>query len=403
MEPPWFLPRRYKHLDSPVGAAYAQRLAEQTGILKHEWSPLIHYVKRTKRYHPLDGLTVVKDRDIMYASHRDACILSKYAALLTVVLDTQYERERLTTNVIGYRRLGRSNYDFSADAYHFASQNLPCVALCFDIEGFFDNLDHRILKKQLLRILAVEELPDDWYQVFRHVTKFSYIERSDLVAHPTFGPRLRSPTREPVATISEIKAAGIPIKRNVNEYGIPQGTPISSGFSNLYMMDLDHEIAALCRSCNALYQRYSDDILVVCALDHEEEIQLALHAATDMHKLTIKDEKKERALFHLMVPEVFQYLGFNISPNGVVIRPGSLARQWRKVKRGIRKTRKIGETAITKGNAGKIYTKRLRRRFSPVGARNFSAYARRAAKAFGCKKIIRQVLRLERMADQAIS
>jgi RNA-directed DNA polymerase len=52
--------------------------------------------------------------------------------------------------------------------------------------------------------------------------------------------------------------------------------------------------------------------------------------------------------------------------------------------------------------ADKIYTKRLRKRFAPVGARNFSKYARRAAVAFGSKRIVRQVARLERMVDQAI-
>jgi hypothetical protein len=34
--------------------------------------------------------------------------------------------------------------------------------------------------------------------------------------------------------------------------------------------------------------------------------------------------------------------------------------------------------------------------------RNFSSYARRSAKAFGNKKIVRQVLRLERMIDTAL-
>ena len=101
-------------------------------------------------------------------------------------------------------------------------------------------------------------------------------------------------------------------------------------------------------------------------------------------------------------PETFQYLGFNISTEGAVIRPGSLARQWRKARRSIARTKKVGTAALAAGNASKIYTKKLRKRFYPVGARNFSSYARRSAQAFGSKKIVRQVLRLERMIDREL-
>ena len=88
--------------------------------------------------------------------------------------------------------------------------------------------------------------------------------------------------------------------------------------------------------------------------------------------------------------------------SGASSGPSSLARQWRKAKRSIKTTKRIGEQAIAEGHATKIFTKRLRKRFQPVGARNFSKYARRAADEFGSKKIVRQVVKLERMVDQAI-
>ena len=338
----------------------------------------------------------------MYASHRDACILSKFASDLTRRLDDFYEREGLGTNVIGYRRLGKSNYDFSADAYRFAKAHSPCVVLCFDITGFFDHLDHRLLKARLKRLLGVAELSDDWYAVFRHVTRFRHVSRDALAAHPEFGSRLKSKKPEPVATIAEIKAAGIEITPNKNAFGIPQGTPISSAFSNLYMMDVDRDMTALCKARGALYQRYSDDILVVCSIEDEKVIRDALLAAVVSHKLEIKDEKTERAVFDTAKAAVFQYLGFNVTPSGATIRPSSLARQWRKLKYSVAKTRKDGAAAIAEGRSDKVFTKRLRHRFYPVGVRNFSAYARRAAKAFESKRIIRQIARLERKADEAI-
>ena len=185
-------------------------------------------------------------------------------------------------------------------------------------------------------------------------------------------------------------------------FGIPQGTPISSAFSNLYMVDVYRDMAALCTARGALYQRYSDDILVICGVEHEQAIRDALLGAVASHKLEIKDEKTERAVFDAANPAVFQYLGFNMAPGGATIRPSSLARQWRKFKYSVAKTREVGEKAIAEGRSDKVFTKRLRRRFYPVGVRNFSAYARRAATAFGSKKIARQVARLERRADKAI-
>ena len=271
-----------------------------------------------------------------------------------------------------------------------------------DITGFFDNLDHAILKDRLKRLLGVKELAPDWYAVFRHVTKFSNVKREALEDHPTFSKKLKERNREPIATIAEVINAGIPITVNSTKKGIPQGTPISSAFSNLYMMEVDARMADACAKIGGLYQRYSDDILVICPINAEAEISKALKAIVADHKLEIKDEKTDRAKFGSGRDELFQYLGFNMSTDGASIRPSSMARQWRKANRAIAAAKTVGEKAIAEGRADKIFTKTLRKRFAPVGARNFSKYARRAADAFGSKKIVRQAMKLERMVDQAI-
>jgi RNA-directed DNA polymerase len=398
----WFKPRGYAHFDAPVGSPFAQKVLDRVFVAKHSWLPLIHYTKRTKRCRASTGKTVFKDRPIMYASHRDACILSKYAWELTTALDAHYETLGLGRHVIAYRKLGRANYHFSADAFHFARAKPISVVLCYDITGFFDNLDHRILKERLKRGLQVGELAQDWFAVFRHVTQYKTIERDELAAHPKFGPRLSIKMREPLATIAELIAERVHIRRNPKRVGIPQGTPISSVFSNLYMIDIDEAMVRLCKERGALYQRYSDDILVVCNPEDEVFINSTMETLIKNHLLEIKPEKTERIVFDQLTPHTFQYLGFDISPDGAVIRPGSLGRQWRKAKRSIARITKIGLIAVAEGKATKIYTKKLRRRFLPVGVRNFSSYARRSAEAFGNKKIVRQVLRLERMIDAAL-
>jgi RNA-directed DNA polymerase len=398
----WYLSSGYKHLDVPVGEAFAAETENPGVVSRHSWLPLIRYIRRVKRYKPKLGQTVFKDRPIMYASHRDACILKRYARDLTVALDKHYVANGLDNGVIGYRKLGKANYHFSADAYRFAVATMPCKVLCFDITSFFDSLDHRILKDRLKRILAVKELTQDWYNVFRAVTQYRAIERDHLEQHAVFGQRLATKNRQPIATIAEIRAAGITITPNPNKFGIPQGTPISSAFSNLYLMDFDRMLIDACAVHGALYRRYSDDILVICPVGTEVGLSAIIQKCLAEHHLSLAADKSYEQLFDPDSFAEFQYLGFNISPEGAVIRQSSLARQWRKFKRAINSTRKAGLMAISQGKANKIYVSKLRKRFSPVGARNFSSYARRAGEAFGSRKIGRQVSRLERRTDAAI-
>lgn len=116
----WFRPRGYKHFDVAVDERFADISASNPHFTaRHSWLPLIHYVKREKRYKPLLGKTIFKDRDIMYASHRDACILSRYAFILSGSLENFYENQKLGNNVIAYRKLGKANYTFQPK--HFSS------------------------------------------------------------------------------------------------------------------------------------------------------------------------------------------------------------------------------------------------------------------------------------------
>lgn len=339
----------------------------------------------------------------MYASHRDAAVLAYHASELTRRLDEHYDSAGLSDSVIAYRSLGKSNYDFTGVALDFALTHAPCRVMCFDVTGFFDNLDHKILKRRLAAVVGIDhKLSSDWFAVFRAVTSFRQIPLAVLKANPAFEGRFETRTRAPIATMAEVLAAGIKPLKNPNPYGIPQGTPISAVLANLYMWPVDVAMKAACAELGALYQRYSDDILVICQPDDEPTLEALLNLEIGKLNLTIKDEKTEKSLFDPANHQSFQYLGFNVSPYGAVIRPGSLGRQWRKARRSLRRTEEAGRMAIAAGDADKIYTKKLRRRFSPVGLRNFSSYARRAAKSLKSKAILRQVRRLERMVDASI-
>lgn len=402
MKPDWFRPRGYKHFDAPVEEAFAAKAHDPLLVKAHSWSPLIHYVKSVKRYKPLEGKTVLKNRSIMYASHRDACILSRYSHELNALLEQCYRKDGLDDSVIAYRALGKANHHFSADAAKFARRLSPCIVLCFDITGFFDNLDHSILKARLKELLSVTELPHGWFQVYRHVTAFRKIERQSLAVHPLLNARMKGRNNEPIATMAEIKALGIEIGKNPAKHGIPQGTPISSAFSNLYMLHVDRVIAEACNRLGALYQRYSDDLLIICKPEAEAQLTATLSKSIVAHKLEIHPDKCDRVVFRPGNSRSFQYLGFDVSPDGTIIRPSSLGRQWRKLRKNIAKAKRRKASLQANGTLTLVHTKKLRRRFSPIGTRNFSLYARRAASSFGSEKIRRQVIRLEKAADQAI-
>lgn len=423
----WFKKRGYRHFDNPIGEDFAAKVHNPAFVTHNSFLPLIHYTKTEPRYRK--SITtgkremILKERPIKFASHRDACILSYYAHTLNERLDAYYEVNRLSDSVIAYRALGRGNYHFASEALAFAQKQAPVTILAFDISGFFDHLDHGLLKQRLKSALAVKSLSEDWYRVFRYITDFHYVDLAELKKHPTFSSRFKERTRSRIASVEELKTAGIVFHQNPELAkgrwrGIPQGTPISAVASNAYMMDFDLAARAYCNGIGALYRRYSDDILVVCNVQDADAVEAKIAALVTAEKLEISAHKTERVEFagHLAPvkgSKAAQYLGFTFHETGPAIRESSLARQWRKLRRAIKRTTKVAKRQIAAGKAKKAYTKRLVKRFSYLTVcddegvrvvRNFSSYGRRAAAAFDHgEKIERQVGRFERAARQEIS
>ena len=56
----------------------------------------------------------------------------------------------------------------------------PCVAKAFGITGFFDNIDHGLLKDAWMKLLGESRLPSDHYAVFKAITRFANVDRSIL-------------------------------------------------------------------------------------------------------------------------------------------------------------------------------------------------------------------------------
>lgn len=425
-KPSWFKVRGYRHLDLPVDESFIAKAMNPEFVARHSFSPLLHYDKVERPYKKDlatgDRATKRKPRPIAYSSHRDACILSYYAHRLCVALEDRYRADGTTDNVIAYRALGLSNIDFAAEAYAFAQARAPVMILAFDVSKFFDTLDHGLLKARLKSVLGVTELSEDWYRVFQNITRFHFIDQEELEAHDVFGPRLREKGRKPIATVKELKDAGIAFHPNPemakgNRRGIPQGTPISAAVSNAYMVDFDADARRYCDGIGALYRRYSDDILVICKPEDADATEARIMELIEKERLEINPLKTERTPFGAVPPaqrttKAAQYLGFTLGEEGPTIRERTLANQWRKMLRTFWREGKAISKQIAAGESVQVRTKRLQKRFAPIqvndGAktrtvRNFSSYARRGAEAFGGdQKITQQVRKLERTAQQKI-
>jgi hypothetical protein len=401
-KPDWYRPRGYLHFDVPVKVEFGEELTPAI-VAGHAWSPLIHYIKIEKRYKVKERKTVPKKRPIMFASHRDACILSIYSADLVTRLDAWYAAKGLDETVIAYRSLGKSNYDFAKRVEDFVRTHPFSTVMCFDVTGFFDNLDHKRLKARLKAILECDELGADWYSVFKAVTSYRYVHLGELKKHDKLAERLKARKPHPLATVEQIKALGVPIEKNPAKKGIPQGTPISASFSNLYMAEFDEQMEAEAAKRGALYQRYSDDILIACPKTRWKVLHALVEEKLSEHGLELQGDKTDIVHLHNTSALTFQYLGYQLGVGEARLRLKSLSRQWRTAKRALKKTERVGLRAITQGKAKKIYTRKLHLRFTSAGPRNFLSYANRSADTLASRAIRKQAKRLRKFVHAELA
>ncbi|MBS5854332.1 MAG: hypothetical protein KIC56_03800 [Clostridium sp.] len=63
----------------------------------------------------------------------------------------------------------------------FLNKQENAFIIVSDFTNFFDSLNHQYLKERLKEILKVDTLPNDYYKVFRSITKYYYIEYNDIL------------------------------------------------------------------------------------------------------------------------------------------------------------------------------------------------------------------------------
>lgn len=386
--PEWYSPKHYIHIGLPLTLRDFKKvnrlLKNKKWVANYAFLPLIHReIKeiRVKRLDKKKKRKKTKIRNICFASHLDATIYSYYNHLLSECYEERIKYEGIDECVIAYRRIPKNdgkkgnkcNIDFARDVFtainQLGAQNQDGVAVIIaDITGFFDNLDHAILKKKWKDVMNLCKLPEDVYNIYKNVTRFSYIDERMIFEHfqNRIICRIKKSDKNHVIRrkrtsklkylkkndaiafcerneISEIKhlisTRRFQSSENLRDEakGIPQGLPISATLANVYMLDFDNSFYNYINKYGGVYRRYSDDIAVVIPVRFLEEAFAILLNHINSVKLEIKKEKTSVYIFkkedngELICtqdgqPSKLSYLGFSYDGRKILIKEKSLSK-----------------------------------------------------------------------------
>lgn len=398
----WFKRRRYAHFDLSICEADAIKyVSEPTNITRHSFFPFLAYDLKFRRYKSSEkGADVsTKRRPIRVAAHRDGYIFAYYAHLLSQAYEGFVNPGAISRCSLAYRKNLGSNIEFSNAAFTEIETRKNCIAIAMDLKDFFDSIDHQVLKSQWCHVLGEKRLPSDHYAVFRGMTRYAYVNREECFEALKIENVKSAP--HPLCDAKQfrdvIRSKKI-IRVNLNQYGIPQGAPMSAVLSNIYMIPFDQKMVELEQEVGGYYRRYCDDILWIAPAEHADTIQnRTISTLSDQGSaLGINHAKTTVSRFvdgKVSEGPIVQYLGFTFDGKNRRIRSQTLSKFWRKVVFGVRAARRRARSASSEGGDGKLYKRKIYRRFTHLGRRNFLSYARRAWSKPGAGGVRKQLRR----------
>lgn len=429
----WLICKGYIHVDMPFSSKKSHEIFRYVhnahAMARHPFSPLMHRVIKSYPFKiNANGKRKCKPkkRELFFASHIDAAIYGFYSSRLQEKYEKILLEKNLSDVVTAYRKIkasnhygNKSNIDFANDAFSYIrnqiSEENPLSVITFDIKGFFDNLDHHILKVRWKEILGLDELPKDWYQIYKHVTKYSWVEENEIFG--MFKSKIKCKTKNgqicgkrilrrrylrdkravafcEKSDLRLIRSQGLIHHRNRQEkVGIPQGLPISSTLANVYMLDFDLEAKRLLHSIGGMYRRYSDDIIVICPLCVGKYIENKIRDMIKMVKLTIEPHKTNFYSFRVEngsvnceneiygKRKVLEYLGFSFDGNRILLKNSSVSKFYYKMHQAILRSIYFG-IHINNQTKGKVFEYRLIKHYTAAGAKTHRIYRRTKNKRF---------------------
>jgi len=417
--PKWYKTRKYKHFDRPVTSAKASSIVTNSQkVSQHAFFPFIKSEIKVPRYKKEKNEVEIKSRPIAYASHLDSHIFAYYSYIINLKYEAVLKKEDIGNCITAYRRFPerKCNIDFAHEAFRFITDNKNCIAITMDVKGFFDHLDHILLKQKWCALLNKKLLPDDHYAVYKAITRWSCVKR-DILTN-MFSNAFIKPNIDRICTAKEFREKirkNKYIEKNNECMGIPQGSPISAVLSNIYMLDFDRKLSYCILKRNGLYRRYSDDILVVLPILKNNDIKYTERIGNSIkryiknllrhNKLDISEEKTMISVFRnagtsqSSADKRLQYLGFLFDGNGISIRSHTISRFMRKMKQIVNcLKRKAIEKNIEKG-----YRKTIYERCSHLGKKNYINYVKRAFAKMRSQIIKKQMKKHWRILQKLLS
>lgn len=374
-----------------------------------------------------------KKRELFYASHLDSLIFSYYARLLSDSYETKIKSTDYNLNEVvnAYRSVpinpknenssNKCNIDFANDVFKYIIeyQQNEFAVIAFDISSFFDNLNHKLLREIWVEILGAEKLPPDHFNVFKNITRFSHVDIVDIFEEFKSKIYTRKINKFGVPLeIKQKKVDSIRFLKNQNaiafctkdeffnlkgkllqpsktkklkdgsivyrDFGIPQGSPISSVLANIYLLHFDKTINDFISTKGGIYKRYSDDMVVVCPLNVKDDLSNLIYSEITNYKLEIQPTKTQIFQFKRENNELlcgqefnkivnwnknFVYLGFEFDGKNVLLKSASLSGYYRKMKRFVRRSKHFANKTKKP-----IFKRRILKKFSYKGAKRIRKY-----------------------------
>lgn len=430
-----FITKPYLHFDYRVKYNSVKDYVENPQrIIKHGFFPFIHKQKTSVKYRVNDDGSKplkIKPRQLYRSAHLDSCIYKYYAENLSLKYEHIVLQKEIDENIAAYRvEKGKSNIDYAAETIDFIKKKEDgCYIFLGDFEKFFDSLDHEYLKCKLKEVLRTDRMEEDWFKVFKSLTKFSWIEQTKL--NDLFGTEKEqyvncmktyfTTWRE----FREFKSKGH-IEQNENQYGIPQGTSISALLSNVYMIDFDSWLNKLILKYEGKYLRYADDFILILPFSttSKEEfsniVDKILQYVVDVTKLTIEKDKTESYVFkndeiYKFLSEaeaygnsdkaILDYLGFVFDGKNVKMRQKSISKFYRKADKAIRVAKKKTEERKSSYLIGKRHIYRYYFDLGETDGKsnkfgNFITYAKRSQRIFDQKSHLTENLMMEQIRNR---
>ena len=383
----------YAHFDLRVSLSMPsirKYVMDRAKIVTHSFYPFIHFEKKNSRYGKKGPK---KPRELYYCSHLDRCVYQRYAFLLNYQYNIWAYKNNIDDVAIAYRdNLRKNNIDFAKDAFD-AIRNFPqCFILVGDFTNFFDNLEHQYLKKMMCEVLGVERLPQDYFSVFKNITRFSSWGWKDIVKAAgenieERGVRKKINSKDTVLTKEQFQKSKKDIKKNVSGVGVPQGSPISAVLSNIYMIEFDKYIKRYVASKSGIYMRYSDDFIIVLPYERDAEIAdftsyIFSYVESMKGLIDLQKEKtscytyKNEVVYEDDRPSSINSLGFLFDGKNIRIRPRAITKYYYRMRR---KAHTIGRSNWTSTKGKPISAKELYSIYSRNDEKQtFIDYARKA-------------------------